>query len=97
MSVVHPGDIISHAVMCVVEGVSLQKGMNFHIKGGQTVILTSLPNTKDLKVFPKTLDQLYQTIKGTLMENGNSSKLSNDYSKGGIHLTLTISNCYRAF
>ena len=94
MSNIYPGDIISHATMCVVEGVSLQKGMNFRIKGGQTVILMSVrkgapyadhveedgqiliyeghdtPNTKDLKVSPKTLDQPYQTIKGTLTENG---------------------------
>lgn len=37
----HPGDIISHAEMCLQEGVSLQKGMNFRIKGGATVILMS--------------------------------------------------------
>lgn len=94
MSNIYPGDIISHATMCVVEGVSLQKGMNFRIKGGQTVILMSVrkgapyadqveengqiliyeghdvPNTKDLKVSPKTINQPYQTIKGTLTENG---------------------------
>ena len=40
--VIHPGDIISHAEMCIMEGVSLQKGMNFRIKGGTTVILMSL-------------------------------------------------------
>ena len=39
---VYPGDIISHAEMCIEEGVSLQKGMNFRIKGGTTVILMSL-------------------------------------------------------
>lgn len=39
---IHPGDIISHAEMCIEEGVSLQKGMNFRIKGGTTVILMSL-------------------------------------------------------
>lgn len=39
---VHPGDIISHAQMCIEEGVSLQKGMNFKIKGEATVILMSL-------------------------------------------------------
>jgi hypothetical protein len=39
---IHPGDIISHAEMCLEEGVSLQKGMNFRIKGGLTVILMSL-------------------------------------------------------
>lgn len=39
---VYPGEIISHAQMCLEEGVSLQKGMNFRIKGGATVILMSL-------------------------------------------------------
>ena len=39
---IYPGDIISHAEMCIEEGVSLQKGMNFRIKGGNTVILMSL-------------------------------------------------------
>jgi hypothetical protein len=39
---IHPGDIISHAEMCLEEGVSLQKGMNFRIKGQTTVILMSL-------------------------------------------------------
>jgi len=39
---IHPGDIISHAEMCIQEGVSLQRGMNFRIKGGVTVILMSL-------------------------------------------------------
>lgn len=39
---IHPGDIISHAEMCIHEGVSLQRGMNFRIKGGPTVILMSI-------------------------------------------------------
>lgn len=38
---IYPGDIISHAEMCLEEGISLQKGMNFRIKGGTTVILMS--------------------------------------------------------
>ncbi len=39
---IYSGDIISHAEMSVEEGVSLQKGMNFRIKGGTTVILMSV-------------------------------------------------------
>jgi hypothetical protein len=39
---IQPGDIISHAEMCLEEGVSLQKGMNYRIKGGATVILMSV-------------------------------------------------------
>lgn len=42
MARIQPGDIISHAQMCLEEGVSLQKGMNFKIKGEATVILMSL-------------------------------------------------------
>jgi len=38
----HPGDIISHAEMCLEEGFSLQKGMNFRVKGRTTVILMSM-------------------------------------------------------
>lgn len=38
---IYPGDIISHAEMCMEEGISLQKGMNFRVKGGTTVILMS--------------------------------------------------------
>ena len=41
-SKINPGDIISHAEMCIQEGVSLQRGMNFRLKGGPTVILMSL-------------------------------------------------------
>lgn len=39
---IYPGDIISHAEMCIEEGVSLQRGMNYRLKGGTTVILMSL-------------------------------------------------------
>lgn len=39
---IYPGDIISHTEMCLEEGVSLQRGMNFRLKGGTTVILMSL-------------------------------------------------------
>lgn len=39
---IYSGDIISHAEMCIEEGVSLQRGMNFRIKGGSTVILMSV-------------------------------------------------------
>lgn len=38
---IYPGDIISHAEMCLEEGISLQKGMNFRVKGGVTVLLMS--------------------------------------------------------
>jgi len=38
---IYSGDIVSHIQMCIEEGVSLQKGMNFRIKQGNTVILMS--------------------------------------------------------
>src|SRR4051812_31280100 len=42
MGQIHPGDIVSHSEMCVEEGYSLQRGMNFKVKGGPTVILMSI-------------------------------------------------------
>lgn len=37
-----PGDIISYSEMCMEEGFSLQKGMNFQVNGGLSIILMSL-------------------------------------------------------
>jgi Restriction endonuclease len=42
MENIYPGDIISHTEMCLEEGVSLQRGMNFRLKGNVSVILMSL-------------------------------------------------------
>jgi hypothetical protein len=39
---IQPGDIISHTEMCLEEGVSLQRGMNFRLKGGTSVVLMSI-------------------------------------------------------
>jgi hypothetical protein len=36
------GDVISYLEMCKEEGVNLQRGMNFHLRGGFSVILMSL-------------------------------------------------------
>jgi hypothetical protein len=36
-----PGEIISHAEMCLAVGASLQRGMNFRLPSGKTVILMS--------------------------------------------------------
>lgn len=38
---VNAGDVISHIDMCKEEGASLQRGMNFRLRGGQSVILMS--------------------------------------------------------
>jgi len=41
----HPGDVISYLEMCLEEGVALQRGMNYHLRGNTSVILMSLrPN-----------------------------------------------------
>lgn len=37
-----PGDVISYLEMCQGEGTSLQRGMNFQLRGGLSVILMSL-------------------------------------------------------
>ncbi|MFA5038614.1 MAG: HNH endonuclease [Candidatus Omnitrophota bacterium] len=37
-----PGDVITYLDMCRQEGVNLQRGMNFRLKGGLSVILMSL-------------------------------------------------------
>lgn len=39
---IKPGDIISYNEMCLAEGYSLQRGMNFQVNGGISVILMSL-------------------------------------------------------
>jgi hypothetical protein len=39
---VTPGDILSYLEMCAREGVSLQRGMNFRLKGQMSVILMSI-------------------------------------------------------
>lgn len=39
---ISPGDIISHTEMCLEEGFSLQRGMNFRVKGKTSIILMSL-------------------------------------------------------
>lgn len=36
------GDVIPYIDMCKEEGVNLQRGMNFRLKGGFTVILMSI-------------------------------------------------------
>ena len=39
---IRPGEIISYIDMCKEEGVSLQRGMNYRLRGGHSVILMSL-------------------------------------------------------
>lgn len=42
---INPGDVISYLQMCQEEGVNLQRGMNFRLRGGFSIILMSLrPN-----------------------------------------------------
>lgn len=42
MNTIKPGDIISHSQMSLEEGISLQRGMNYKVKGGTSVILMSV-------------------------------------------------------
>jgi HNH endonuclease len=37
-----PGDVASYLVICTQEGVNLQRGMNFRLRGGRSVILMSV-------------------------------------------------------
>jgi hypothetical protein len=39
---IQPGDIVSYNEMCLNEGFSLQRGMNFQVNGGISIILMSL-------------------------------------------------------
>jgi hypothetical protein len=36
------GDVISYLEMCQIEGANLQKGMNFHFRGGSSILLMSM-------------------------------------------------------
>ncbi len=38
----NPGDVVSYQEACLEEGTTLQRGMNFHLRGGRSVILMSL-------------------------------------------------------
>jgi hypothetical protein len=55
----HPGDILSHHEMCGVEGVMLQRGMNFRLRNRASVILMSrrrgAPYKDEVKDDGKTL------------------------------------------
>lgn len=37
-----PGDILTYLEVCQIEGVNLQRGMNFRLKPGYSVILMSV-------------------------------------------------------
>jgi hypothetical protein len=39
---IHPGDVISHAEMCAAEAISLQRGMNFRLRGTSNILLMSV-------------------------------------------------------
>lgn len=42
MQVMQPGDVISYLEMCSREGTSLQRGMNFQLRQGHSVVLMSV-------------------------------------------------------
>jgi hypothetical protein len=39
---VKPGDVVSYQNMCALEGLSLQRGMNYRVHGRKTIVLMSL-------------------------------------------------------
>ena len=39
---INPGDVISHSHMAIIEGVALQRGMNYRVRGGLSIFLMSL-------------------------------------------------------
>ena len=41
MATAQPGDIINYLEMCRNEGISLQRGMNFRLRSGLSVVLMS--------------------------------------------------------
>jgi hypothetical protein len=57
--VIAPGDVISYIAMCQEESASLQRGMNFRLRGSTSVILMSLrpgaPYADSIKEDGKTL------------------------------------------
>jgi hypothetical protein len=57
MAEIQPGDIISHTEMCLEEGVSLQRGMNFSLKGNTSVILMSLRKEHPMRTKLKKMDK----------------------------------------
>ncbi|HHT9150418.1 MAG TPA: hypothetical protein ACFYEG_03215 [Candidatus Wujingus californicus] len=42
MKTINPADVISYIKMCSIKGVNLQRGMNFRLKGGTSIILMSI-------------------------------------------------------
>jgi hypothetical protein len=42
MAMTNPGDVVSYIQMCAEEGVNLQRGMNFRLRHGRSLILMSL-------------------------------------------------------
>lgn len=53
----NPGDVTSYLEMCASEGVNLQRGMNFRLRGDYSVILMSLrPNSGDTIPISPTTD-----------------------------------------
>ena len=99
---VNQGDVISYLDMCREEGVNLQRGMNFRLKGGFSVILMSLRTgapyadrieddgrvliyeghdvPKNVHHSPKSVDQQFQSFRGTITENGKFFQAADEYT-----------------
>ncbi|HHT9104549.1 MAG TPA: hypothetical protein ACFYD7_01595 [Candidatus Wujingus californicus] len=42
MKTINPADVISYINMCSIEGVNLQRGMNFRLKGGSLLVAENI-------------------------------------------------------
>jgi hypothetical protein len=107
---IQPGDIISYNEMCLTEGYSLQRGMNFQVRGKTSVILMSIRKgapyadkleddgqilvyeghdlPKNEATYPKLVDQLMVTSKGTLTQNGKFFKAAHDFKSSSTEPEL---------
>ena len=73
-----PGDIISYIEMCQEKGASLQRGMNFRLRGGVSVILMSLrqgaPYADQIEDDGKTL--IYEVMTNPSRREGRTLRKS---------------------
>ena len=70
-----PGEIVSHAAMCLAVGASLQRGMNFRLPTGATVILMSRRPGAPYK------DQVSDDGRTLIYEGHDCSKSVHQYPK----------------
>lgn len=72
---IEPGEIISHVEMCLAVGASLQRGMNFRLRTGPTVVLMSRRPGAPYQ------DQVSEDGRTLFYEGHDCSKSVNQYPK----------------